>query len=67
MRKPNKNLKAVGHGFQKVMTSCGPGTLCDGPEAPTQWKSVNVSDYELTNTDLRTGVTARDAYASKNR
>ena len=42
------------------MTSCGSRTLCDGQEAPTQWKSVSVPDYKLT------GVTGRDGYASKN-
>ena len=42
------------------MTSNGPRTLCDGPEAPTQRKSGSLTDYGMT--DLLTGVTARDAY-----
>ena len=45
------------------MTSHGPRILCDGPEAPTQWKSGSVTDYGMT--DLLTRVTARDAYTSK--
>ena len=44
----------------KYITSHGPRTLCDGPETPTQWKSVtNLPVDQLTE------VGARDANASK--
>ena len=30
--------------FRRYMTLRGPRTFCDGPEMPTQWKSVSVTD-----------------------
>ena len=59
MARPDVATVAV----RKYMTSHGPRILCDGPEAPTQWKSGSVTDYGMT--DLLTRVTARDAYTSK--
>ena len=47
------------------MSSRDPQTLCDGPETPTQWKSVSVTDL-TTNLLILTRVGARDAYASTN-
>ena len=50
--------KSGGHAFGKYITSCGPWTLCDGPETPTQWKSESVSAGRI---NQLTGVGSRDA------
>ena len=59
---PNKNLKAVAHSFWKICDVVH-GRSVTVQRRQTQWKYGCV---RTTDTNWLTGVTARDAYASKN-
>ena len=49
----HENLKVVGHSFPKLHDVRGPRTLCDGPEAQTQWKYGSITTN--TSSDLNNG------------